>query len=811
VDIELRTRRSLEWERLKGFLAAESSSQWSRELCLELPTHSETALVKILLAETDEALSMLAAGFGLSQDGLPELREVIGRIGAGSQASGRELLDLRNMLLLCRRTRGALNGLSPEDFPQLSQLVPKLHLQDQLVQDIDDVFDDNGIVKDSASSLLHQLRREVVRLNNQTRDELTRIINSPTHSKALQEPIYTTRNGRYVLPVQASLRHSIQGIVHDSSASGMTVFVEPMAVVELTNKIRLKESEIEREIDRLLSELTFKAQDKIDQIEESYRCLVEVDFIAARARLAQKYKGTLPELSAQTSINFKNARHPLLVLQNLNDPARVIANDIALDTNIRTLVITGPNTGGKTVYLKTAGLLSLMVAAGLLLPVDNGSSAVVFEHVFADIGDEQSIEQSLSTFSSHMTNIVEIVARAKERTLVLLDEVGAGTDPREGAILARVILEHLNASGAFTIATTHYGEMKTLAYTADGFINGSLDFDEATLSPTYRMRIGIPGSSKAITIASRLGLDRRLIDSASQLLSADSSDAQAMIEQLETKLREAQEKQEEASSTLENARRLESQAKGELERLAGEREKLRRGYAGQIETQFTEARDFAKQLIAELQKAPSIKKAQQIQQELEVLRSELGWLSPEEVEQEKRELFVGQTVKVRSLNQKAVIEALPDDADDPKAEVAVRAGHIKIKVPRNDLEFVEGAPTKAQVARGAPVQFKTPNAARPQKGRVSKSDGQLDVFVRTSSNTVDLRGQRVEEALANLERFIDESFLAQLSPVMIIHGHGTGKVRAAVRSFLSNSAYNTNFRPGEAYEGGDGVTVVQFS
>lgn len=823
MDIESRTKRSLEWERLKTYLAAESASTWSRELCLDLELHTEPAVIELLLAETHEALAMLSAGFGLSQAGLPELREVIARLRTGAQLGASELLDVRKMLTLAGRTRSRVSSLSKDDFPRLTEFVPQIFPHQELVDAIDTVFDEAGNIRDDASPLLNSLRREVQRLNNQSREELSKIINSSTLSKALQEPIYTQRNGRYVLPVQASSRQVIQGIVHDSSASGLTVYVEPMAVVELTNKVRLKESEIEREIDRLLSELTARIFGSAEEIDRTNQTLAEIDFIAARALLGQKYLGIKPELSTDGKLHLKAARHPLLVLQNLNTKNPVVANDVMLDDDVRTLVITGPNTGGKTVYLKTMGLLSMMVRAGLLLPCEPGSTVVVFHKIFADIGDEQSIEQSLSTFSSHMTNIIEIINRSDHKTLALLDEVGAGTDPREGAILARVILEHLNTVGARTISTTHYGELKTLAYTTTGFINGSFEFDEATLSPTYRLRIGVPGSSKAITIAARLGMKRELIDAAQGHLTSDRSDIQSMIEELEARLA-ALDKAEQALKQRElDQSAREADLESARENLQRDREKLRAGVADKMQQELEEARQLVRSLIADLQKAPSIAKAQRLQKDLEVIRQDLGWLEPPAKLEGVDALAVGQTVKVRSLNQKAVIEDLPEDRLAADAQATVRAGAFKIKVPVADLQPLQGGGTQGSPkAHGtgsgahrtsARTKFKTASPLRKaeQTTRVSSSGaGELDVFVRTTRNTLDLRGQRVEEALQNLESFIDASFLEHVSPVMVIHGHGTGAVRAAVRKFLAESPYGASFRPGETYEGGDGVTVVQF-
>lgn len=824
MNIDARTSKSLEWDRLKSYLAREAFCLPSREMCEQLPLHDESAVVEILLGETSEALSMLAGGFSVAQVGLPDLRDVLGRLKVGGQLSPQELSDIRKCLVLSRQTKINLSGLACEDFPRLTDFLPRVHVLDDLMHAIGNVVDEDGTIRDDASPALHKLRRDVVRLTNQIKDELTRIINSSTLSKALQEPIYTQRSGRWVLPVNASMRQTIGGIVHDSSASGLTVYVEPFAVVEITNKIRLRESEIEREIDRLLTELTAVAQANLDEITESFQTLVELDFIACRASLARKYEGTRPHLVTEGGVlNLKAARHPLLVLQDLTRASSVVPNDVALGGDVRTLVITGPNTGGKTVYLKTAGLLSLMLRAGLLLPVSGGSTAGIFTQVFADIGDEQSLEQSLSTFSSHMTNIVEVVNRAGPATLVLLDEVGAGTDPREGSSLARVILDHLNACGASTIATTHYGELKSLAYTSEGFMNASLEFDEQTLSPTYRLRLGVPGSSKAMTIASRLGLKAELVERANELLASQEDDVTQMIGQLQARLQTLSLEEEELARRVAESRETEARVMRELDEMKSEKEKNRQRYASQLETEYRQARDSLRTLIAELQRSPDMARAQKARADIDKIKEELGWRSESDSDLNSlANIAVGQKVQIKSLNQRGVVEAVPEDAGgagkgDPL--IAVRAGSMRIKVPLSDLS-IDNVPSAGNQSTGQRMRRDVGGDRR--KKHAESSGGEdwggaretesraLDVFVRTQGNTLDLRGQRVDEAMTNLEKFVDNNFVSHTSPLMIIHGHGTGAIKSAVRAYLSRGDYRLNFRPGELYEGGDGVTVVTF-
>jgi DNA mismatch repair protein MutS2 len=807
VDIHARTRRALEWDSLKEFLAAEACTAWAYEQCLALEPSVESAVVEQLLDETSEAVSLLAARSQLALEEIPDLRESIKRLTAGASLTAFELLEVKTVLERARAARASLSLLDRQSFPRLTDFVPRLFAVEHLSKAIDEAIDPAGQVKDEASSQLSSLRKEVKKIDGRIKDELARIIHSTALSKALQEPLYTQRGNRYVLPVDASQRHVIDGIVHDSSASGLTVYVEPKAVVELSNRMRMRESEIEREIARILLELTAQANKCRDEIESSYIALVDLDFIMARARLSLKYNGQKPELSKECELRLLSARHPLLILQDPARASRVVPNDILLGTNNRTMVVTGPNTGGKTVLLKTAGLLSLLLRGGLLLPVAPGSVATVFTDIFADIGDEQSLAQNLSTFSSHMTNIVEVINQARPQTLVLLDEIGAGTDPKEGAALARAVLEHLNESGALTITTTHYGELKTLAYTQEGFINASLDFDETTLSPTYRLRLGVPGSSKATTIASRLGLNASVVDRAVSFLKSNSRDLEKLTEELEMRLKNLAVDQETAAAARLEAEGLRDRAKSELTDIDSESERLRATLAQELEQEFKHVREQLRSLIATLQKEPSMKAAQQAQIQMAKIKEELKWTSPKKSAPVAK-ITIGQQVRVKSLNQIAIVEAIPEDENIlPGTAISVRAGNMKIKVPLSDIET-----TGVSQPRGAKRAPAKSAADRQRRTMIQSSEVEVNspgVFVRTSSNTLDLRGKRAEAALAELERFLDQSYLGATSPLMIIHGHGTGVIKSVVRDYLASSSYPKSFRSGEIYEGGDGVTVVE--
>ncbi len=791
-------------------MSAEARSLVAQEKCSSLlpfidPDQSEKAL-----DETDEALSLLTNQSPLLVDVLPDLRAVIDSARAGGSLTAQELLAIKETLSIGRRARNALNLLSPESFPRLTDFIASLPTIDKLRQEIERCLDDQGEVKDEASPALKNLRNGLKRLQAEIKQELHRLIHSSDVSKALQEPIFTQRSGRYVLPVDVSKRGTVYGIVHDSSQSGLTVYIEPMSIVEPSNKARLQEGEIEREIERILLELSSLAHSHVDDLQTAFNTLIEIDVILARARLATRYGGMRPEISRDDRLHLIDARHPLLVLQK---KVTVVGNDLTLGGGDRTLVITGPNTGGKTVLLKQAGLIALMLKAGMLVPAKPGSAVPIYKRVWADIGDEQSLVQSLSTFSSHMKNIVEIIDKAASETLILLDEIGAGTDPKEGAALARSVLEHLNRSGATTISTTHFGELKMLAYQEPGFVNGSLAFDEVNLAPTYRLRLGIAGSSKATSISQRLGLDANVVDRARQLLAGREEEISRAMEELERRSKLVQDKEraldQERDLFEQSKEQFESQRRVDLEEI----ELKRLSYAEQIERQFKEAQETIKNLIREMQKNPTSKSAQETRDKLEHLRKELGWLESERQqtqgqERQKETIQAGSRVKIPSLNQTGVVESL-SPGDGNKTMATVQCANMRIKVAIEDLvPFKQNAASAARKSRAGLRSSRSAGGSSPPAKLSAHGAHQLDAFIRTSGNTLDLRGERVDAALGRLERFLDQCTLDGVSPVMIIHGHGTGAMKVAVRENLAISGYVLSFRPGELYEGGDGVTIV---
>lgn len=817
-EIAQKTYRSLEWERLKNFLVAEAESALGKALCHDLAVLTSPEQIQKSLDETEEVLFMLQARSGLSAAGLPLLEEQLSRLEAGASLSGVEFFQIKTMLKIAQAMKTSLNLLPRESFPRIVDYANALHALPEVKKQIEIVVDDQGCVLDSASDALYQLKRDVSRLQAQISAELQKIIHSSTLSKALQEPIYTQRNGRFVLPVNANQRATIPGIVHDSSASGLTIYVEPLSVLELSNKKRLKESEIEREIARILDQLGRALHEHSHELKENYETAGKLDAISARARLALKYDGRKPELSTQVSINYRGARHPLLVLQSSADS--VVPNDIAIGDNQergRTLIITGPNTGGKTVLLKTIGIYALMARAGLLLPVSGQSTTHIFQNIYADIGDEQSLEQSLSTFSSHMQNIVKIVDRASPESLILLDEVGVGTDPREGAALAQSLLEFLSSTGAMTVATTHFSELKTMAYADQTYLNGSLEFNEITLSPSYRLKLGVPGSSKAMTIAHRLGLKSPIVDRANELVSKDDKDFQAIVDQLEKRMSELEKREQLMNEAIQAAERERLDYEQKQKELTVASEKTRFKLAAQLNDEFQTSKEYVRHLIADLQKEPGIAKAQKVQKELDLLRKELGWLDEAKIvgDNSRPRFSPGQEVKVRSLNQRGTLVSIAAKKSDSGDSIAiVKAGSLSLKVPLSDLEPA-GKTHEIQRPRNSRLEKMASDirrsGARSRSGESStdRQANQIKVFVRTSTNTLDLRGQRVDEGLANLDQFLNQALVHETSPLMIIHGHGTGALKNAVRESLASNNALQSYRPGENYEGGDGVTIVE--
>jgi len=637
-------------------------------------------------------------------------------------------------------------------------------------------------VLDHASDRLRSIRQQLRNTEARVREKLEHIVRSSSAQKMLSDAIITIRNDRYVIPVKQEYRHAYGGIVHDQSSSGATLFIEPQVVVDLNNQLQEARVKEKQEIERILTELTKKVAEHADVLLVNVDVLAELDFIFTKAKYAKKLNATKPNMNNEGYIRLLKARHPLI------DPNVVVPNDIELGKDYTTIVITGPNTGGKTVTLKTIGLLTLMAQAGLFIPALDGSELAVFRSVYADIGDEQSIEQSLSTFSSHMVNIVEILRHVDHESLVLFDELGAGTDPQEGAALAIAILDEVHERGARVVATTHYPELKAYGYNRRGVINASVEFDVDTLSPTYKLLIGVPGRSNAFEISKRLGLDERIIERAKSQISVESNKVENMIASLEQSKRQAEEEQKKAEGARKEAERLRREWEQKWEELNEKKDELLDEAKRKAAETMKAAQREAEEVIRELRQLQKEKLAEIKEHELIAAKKRLEDATPVMDKKRKQtkaskahEFRQGDEVRVIHLNQKGyLLEKVSDD------EWQVQLGILKMKINERDLEYI-GSPKITETKPLATVKGK-------------------DYHV---SLELDLRGERYEDAIARVEKYIDDALLAGYPRVSIIHGKGTGALRKGVQEFLKKHRSVKNIRFGEATEGGIGVTIVE--
>ena len=777
--------KALELDKILEMVAEECSSQNGAQLARELEPVHTAAEAQWLLGETDAAFVAMAKYGAPSFYGMKNVTNPLRRAQAGGGLGLRELLDIGVTLRTIRGLTqwwGKSGNVTTALTPRFEVLAPNKYLEEKIFTCI--VNEEE--VADNASPALASIRRKIRAASQRVRDQLDKLIHSQAHQKHLQESIVTQRGGRYVVPVKAEFRGEVPGLVHDTSASGATVFVEPMSVVELNNEIRVLRSDEQDEIARILLELSGEAGSFADSIIESYHYAVELDLIFAKAQVAYKMKAVVPQVGEDGKIALHAARHPLIAKE------KVVPTDITLGVEFDTLIITGPNTGGKTVALKTIGLLTLMAMCGLMIPAGEGSRVAVFRHILADIGDEQSIEQSLSTFSSHMVNIIHIFEVADNSSLILLDELGAGTDPVEGAALAEAIIQELRGRGVRLACTTHYAELKAYAIQTPGVENGSCEFDVATLRPTYRLLIGVPGKSNAFAITQRLGMDTAIVDRARELVSREGNAFEQVVGRLEEDRRKMEDELEalrasaaQAKANAEASQRLkdeaEAQAKKEIDRARQE--------AAQI---VQKTRQRADALVGELEELRRQKNKQLSAEQKARLRSGLKELesSSDPVHQRRddnyvlpRPLVVGDEVLLYDIDKEATVLELPKDGT-----VLVQAGIIKTRVPLGNVRLL----SKRQLKKKNPTRTVTKNVSTPE-----------------TSSSLDLRGQTVEEALMEVDNFLDRASRMHLSQVTIIHGKGTGALRTAVQQHLRRCSQVKSFRLGTYGEGESGVTIAE--
>lgn len=781
------TLRTLEYDRIIEQLEESASSEVSKQACSRLTPSFDLREVRHRLARVAEGLDVLRLQGDLSLEGLRDIRAALQRATIGGMLSPSELLQVAGTAACAKSVRNLLHSLDPEEvpLPNLRELAAGLEELPALVTAIRTAVDEDGRVTDQASSELADIRRHMRQLQAGIRASLDQIVRSPHVQKMLQEAIITQRNDRYVVPVKHEYRGSFAGIIHDESASGQTLFIEPESVVNQNNRMRELELREEREIERILGELTVMVQEQVPVLQQNMDILTQWDVIFAKARFGRKLKGICPQLDETGCVHLKQARHPLIPMDD------VVPIDVNLDQETRAIIITGPNTGGKTVTLKTMGLLSLMAQTGIPIPAEEGSRVAVFSNVFADIGDEQSIEQSLSTFSSHMTHIIRIMERVDASSLVLLDELGAGTDPTEGAALAIAILEHMMKQGCRLVATTHYTELKVFAHVRPGVVNASVEFDVETLRPTYRLLVGVPGRSNAFEIARRLGLPDAIVQEARSQMGQDENRLEEMIASLASDTRAASDKREEAEALRLEAEQLLSDLQRQWNKWQEEKEKVKEAARREAQTIVSRAKREAESVLEELrrwsqERESSIKEHQLIaaRKRLEDAVPQADWRRsvPSTPAKKKEPITVGDEVLVRTLGQKGqVTEGLGEEA------FQVQVGAMKIKVNRQDLEWVS-TPKREEAVKGS-------------------------TFYRRSSvpvrHELDLRGKLVEEAIPAIDKYLDDALLAGYEQITLIHGKGTGALRNGVQRYLDRHPRVESYRSGGEGEGGLGVTVVQ--
>lgn len=790
MDFYEKSLNILELPVVLDMLAAEAVTDGGKEACRSLRPSSDRLEVKNRLAETSAAKEMMVVRGSPSLSGIKDIRPSLSRADLGGSLNTIELLNIARVLQCARLVKGYTSD-DKLGKSCIDHLFAALHANRFLEEKITGSIVGEDEIADSASSELANIRRKIRAASARVRDCLQKIISSPSYAKVLQEPIITMRSDRFVVPVKAECKGAIPGLVHDISASGATLFIEPMAAVKANNELRELAAKEKTEIERILAELSADCAAHAEDIASDYSYLITLDGIFARAKLSYKLNGIEPELR-EKGVVLRRARHPLLPKD------KTVPISLELGEDFDTLIITGPNTGGKTVTLKTIGLLNVMAQCGLHIPADDGSGVPVYRHVLADIGDEQSIEQNLSTFSAHMTNIVHILNECDADSLLLFDELGAGTDPTEGAALAIAVIEHARKMGANVAATTHYAELKVYATNENGIQNASCEFDVETLSPTYRLLVGVPGKSNAFAISERLGLSKEIIDDAKARIGVQNASFEATIEKLEQTRALLERDRAETAKKLREAEESAKKAAFLRAELSVRLEKADEKAKRDAERIIAEARQTAENTFAELDEMRRKMNDDEQTQEINHARSELrrklnesqGKLkakAPEQPKEEKksaRDVRAGDTVEIKSMGVKAeVIDVNPDGS------LNLRAGIMNVKLKPDDVYLIEGHAAKQKKQSVTLAGSTAPRAA--------------------VSPEIDLRGMESIEAVNAAEQYIDSAVMGKLKTVTIIHGKGTGALRAAVQQMLKRNKAVKSYRLGRFGEGESGVTIVE--
>ena len=782
----------LEYDKIIQLLADQATSDAGKKRCLELVPMTDKQKITEAQTQTSDALSRIYRKGGLSFGGLKDPGFQMKRLEIGGSLNAAELLSVCTLLEITKRAK-AYSRENRDDLPSdsLEELFAGLEPLTPLLEEIRRCILAEDEISDDASPALHSVRRTIRNINDKIHGAMNKLLNSSTTRSYLQDAVITMRNGRYCLPVKAEYKGQVPGMIHDQSSTGSTLFIEPMSVVKLNNDLKeafLKEQEA---IEAVLAELSNLTAQYAPYLLDNYRILVQLDFIFAKANLAKIQNGMAPIFNTEGRIRIRQGRHPLL------DPKKVVPIDVHLGDTFHLLIVTGPNTGGKTVSLKTVGLFTLMGQAGLHIPAKDRSELAIFDDVFADIGDEQSIEQSLSTFSSHMTNIVSILKNATPQSLVLFDELCAGTDPDEGAALAISILDRLRQNGIRTMATTHYSEIKLYALSTEGVENACCEFSVQTLSPTYRLLIGIPGKSNAFAISSKIGLPSDLIEDAKTRITKENENFEDVIADLEQSRLTIEKEQAEINRYKEEAASLKKQLEEKQERLNRSRDRVLQEANQQAAAILKEAKDLADETIRNFHKyGKTHVDASAMEKDREKIRKKMAKAQSKSSMQKKeqvnhnvpKKLRLGDSVKILSMNLKGTVHTLPD----AKGNLFVQAGILRYQTNIRDLVLVNEDAT--------PVVHNTKTGAG--KLKMAKS---LSV-----SPEINLIGKTVDEALMELDKYLDDAYLAHLKSVRIVHGKGTGALRKAVQGHLKRQKYVKSFHLGEFGEGDAGVTIAEF-
>ena len=828
--------KTLEYTKIITQLESHAASPLGKSLCQELSPSSDLEEIRTRQAQTTDAVNRVRLKGSVSFSGLREIGGSLKRLEIGSSLSIPELLSISSVLTVASRAKAygrrdtedppvftpRFPGQKPPKQAEVAEYVPDS--LDPLFQSIEPLTPLNNEIKrcilsedeiaDEASPGLSRVRRSIKAAADRIHTQLNSILNS--HRTYLQDAVITMRDGRYCLPVKAEYKNQVSGMVHDQSATGSTLFIEPMAIVKLNNEIRELEIQEQKEIEAVLASLSNEAAPHIEELRLNMELLAQLDFIFAKAALSRQYRCSAPVFNDKGRIHIKDGRHPLL------DPQKVVPINIWLGKNFDLLIVTGPNTGGKTVSLKTVGLFTLMGQAGLHIPAWEGSELAVFDEVFADIGDEQSIEQSLSTFSAHMTNIVSILQQADSRSLCLFDELGAGTDPTEGAALAIAVLSFLHNMKCRTMATTHYSELKVFALTTPGVENACCEFSVETLQPTYRLLIGIPGKSNAFAISKKLGLPDFIIEDAKSHLEAKDESFEDLLSSLETSRVTIEKEQEEIRSYKEEIAQLKSRLTQKEERLDERKDKLIRNASEEAQRILREAKETADQTIREINRLAS---ESGVGKELEAQRAKLR----EQIKKtddklavkakgpsqpiSPKKLKIGDGVKVLSMNLKGTVSTLPD----AKGDLFVQMGILRSRVNIRDLELIREDDISATLGDGSSRTYGGTAAGSKAKKTFSQAkgngsgSGQIRMSKSFSVGTeVNLIGMTTDEAVPAMEKYLDDAYLAHMPSVRVVHGRGTGALKNACHKRLRQLKYVKDFRLGEFGEGGTGVTIVTF-